>query len=69
MDNGNIPIALVTEKRPPTQSQNPNTYLIPKDSVLSKLVEQAQKCFEITSYSLIPKVTKFYLERLVKSII
>ena len=41
IDKGNIPIAEVTENLPPTQSQNPNTFVIPKFEVSFKLVLHA----------------------------
>mmetsp|Transcript_74635 Transcript_74635/g.216557 ORF Transcript_74635/g.216557 Transcript_74635/m.216557 type:complete len:205 (+) Transcript_74635:622-1236(+) len=50
-DKARTPTADQQEKRPPTQSQKPNTFLesMPKAAVLSKAVEQAATCFAMQS--------------------
>mmetsp|Transcript_6130 Transcript_6130/g.17305 ORF Transcript_6130/g.17305 Transcript_6130/m.17305 type:complete len:227 (+) Transcript_6130:885-1565(+) len=46
-ESGSAPTALQQEKRPPTQSQKPNTFFesMPKAEVLSSAVEHAATCF------------------------
>lgn len=54
MERGRTPIALHTEKRPPTKSQNPNTFssAMPNLDVSGMLVEQAHMWLLTISASL-----------------
>ena len=69
IDKGKIPIAELTENLPPTQSQNPNTFEIPKFEVSFKFVLQAHIWASTIAFSSsFSKILQIYCYKNLKAI-